>query len=448
MSDEEVRITIHRWFGEPKDFTLRYPLKPAEHEMLKGIYEEFTGRGGKDGQVIEDRMHPRLPRAVPGRPGGWLTLASIRDLNGGPNARRWRLAHWRGSGPGTHLVPARMSAAHLAGQEYISLRIDEHGSGYHGVPEKSVTKGTTISDVVAFDRNDNPAATFEIQYSGLVGGRAVRRDRAVERVGIPATWLGATESRPEWAEKVPWLGANRREAMSRGSWTVASGRRVFEMEPCRPGARRACEFGRNWCEDSHPLWVPRGGTVDAVVDGVIAGDLQRFDTGKSLIIATPADCQRWIDYYQTPKVARRVKDAKHRRAAAGSIAHNDAYPEARILASMLGVPTRQVPRCICCDQEKWSSATTGVCLDCDWGEVVEPSYDPPSMLAPTPVPDPVMGAAWALQAAQQAAINMTYAMSTYEELLQLWEMAKRSGSATPVLFKACQRRAAQITGGT
>lgn len=447
----DVRITVHRLFGEPRDFTLGYPLPPELHEMLATIYREFNGRGAPDGQVIEDRMHPRLPRATRGVPGGWLTIASIRDPDRGPTARRWRLAHWPGSKiDGRHDVPSRMTPDHLKGQEYIGLRINEHGSGYHGVPEKSVAKGT-ISDVVAFDRDGAPSATFEIQYSGLASGRAVRRDKAVERAGIPATWLGSTDSRPEWADRVPWLGANRREGMARGSWTVASGRRAIEMEPCRPGARQDCQIGRNWCYDEHPLWQPRGGTVDDIVDGIIAGELQRFDTGKSLVIATPADCQRWIDYYRTPKVARLAEKENRRRESTNSITHNNAYPEAKILASMLVVPSRQVPECLCCNEQKWSAAVDGVCVDCNWGPTVDPGPDCAPVSVPQPrlaLPkiDPPPRGDWTLQAAQRAAVDMVPSMQTYGDLCTFWHLAERNKTVTPELAEACRRRKAEIVG--
>jgi hypothetical protein len=58
----DVRITVHRLFGEPRDFTLSYPLDPDHDAMLATIYREFGGRGGREGQVIEDRMHPRLAK--------------------------------------------------------------------------------------------------------------------------------------------------------------------------------------------------------------------------------------------------------------------------------------------------------------------------------------------------------------------------------------------------
>jgi hypothetical protein len=432
----DVRITVHRLFGEPRDFTLSYPLDPDHHEMLATIHREFGGRRGRDGQVIEDRMHPRLPRATPGVPGGWLTIASIRDPLRGVDARRWRLGHWPGSGPGGHDVPSRMSIDHLQSQEYVGLRIDEHGGGFRGVTEKSVAKGT-VSDVVAFDRGGSPAATLEIQYSGQSDGRAVRRDRAVERAGIPAAWLGPTDSRPGWAAKVAWLGANRREGMARGSWTVASGRRAIEMEPCRPGARQDCHFGRNWCYDEHPLWRPRGGTVDDIVDGIIAGDLRRFDTGKGLVVATPADCQRWIDYCGAPKIARRAAAAAQREAAEKGLSHNSAYSEAKILASMR-LPSEWQPRtCAACNRQE-SEMVDELCSECHQDYIIATQF--PVLAGVTSSSVPV------LTNAQQGMIELVSAMQSYGELVGLWRLARRGGVVTPHLIDACRQRRAEIDG--
>lgn len=447
-SQPDVRITVHRLFGEPRDFTLSYPLPPEHNEMLATIRREFGGRRGRDGQVIEDRMHPRLPRATPGSPGGWLTIAGIADPFRGADARRWRLAHWPGSGlPGGHNVPSMMSTDHLESQEYIHLRIDEHGGGFRGDTEKSVATGTR-SDVVAFDSRGQAAATFEIEYKDQAVGLAVRRDRAVERAGIPATWLGKTDSRPAWAAKVAWLGTNRREdGLARGSWTLASGHRAIEMEWCGPGSRQDCPLGRNWCGDRHPLWRPRGGTVDNVVDGILGGSLRRFDTGKSVVVATPADCQRWIDYYGTPRVARRVAQVDRRRAALRTVTHNDRYSEAKILAGMRPAPDgRQAPICAGCRTPKWDAVIDSLCMECRRVRGVAPGFErvEPPRLAPVRPAEDTVGR---VESAQQAAINLVPAMQTYAELVNLWRLAKRSGIASQELIEACRRRRAEIEGG-
>jgi hypothetical protein len=389
LAQQDVRITVHELFGEPRDFTLSYPLDPEHDRMLATIHREYGGRRARCGQVIEDRMHPRLPRAVRGTPALWLTLASIPDPQRGVNARRWRLGHWPGSGmSGGHDVPSLMHADHAEKQEYVAARIDEHGAGFCSGHEKSVARGTR-SDVVAFDQAGSPVATFEIQNASLSSGLAVRRDRAVERAGIPATWLGPTDSRPAWAEKVAWMGANRREGFARGTWTVTSGRRVIEMEPCQPGARQDCLFGSGWCGESHPLWRPVGGTVDDVVDGILAGELHRFDTGtrQGIIVASTADCQRWIDYMGAPKVAKRAGAAARRKAADGSVAHNDGYSEAKILAGMPDVPPvvelarKEAPACSACRKPTWSVGMDGRCRGCRLNPALPPPLSPPPVAA-------------------------------------------------------------------
>lgn len=302
----EVRITLFAPGMHPLDITLSYPLDPLHDQLLRTIHEGGNGKG-----LIECRMHddePRLRdlREVDGRiHGAWMYLRTnpyAEDQNAFPLS----LCHWpRGIVSGSHAVPSRTTPEHRRRQEYIACR--GSAAGYGVELEKSIASGT-VSDVVI---RGTETLTAEVQQSGIKLATLLRRDRLVAATDAVPAWF-ADDKNPPWRFKVAHVETNQRQGMDPGQWTVSSGPRILEHERCGPGSRRPCPDGRNWCNKSHPIWVPMTGvTVDHIVEQVPDGGLVRLRTGteQGTILTRPKDRTEWLEQY--PEI---VSDDRSRRS--------------------------------------------------------------------------------------------------------------------------------------
>jgi hypothetical protein len=346
----EVRISVHRLFGEPRDFTLSYPLSAEHDEMLAKIHREHGGR-----QIVQD-----LTCAAHGVI--WLVVADIPDQRRGHGARRWSLRHWPGSGlGGGHYVTRRgrrMSDEHKQWRDYAWRCADDHPKA-SAVKERSVARGTQ-SDVAMFGVDGQPVATAELQLSDETETNVFRRDTAVVNRGISPFWFGRTDARPNWAKRVAWLGANRLEHMRPGGWTLASGHRGVTWERCTPSSPMPCPFSRSWCGRVHPMWEPRGGIVDDFIDRLLDGDLVRANIGTSVIAATPADVEAWADHFNadpTVAAARAAEAARRTEIRNGKpVLHTARQAEPAAMR-------RELPACARCGKPTWR-ATSGPCAGC------------------------------------------------------------------------------------
>lgn len=304
-----VRVRVHEILG-PHPVDLEIPLRELndDHDRLFADIRSHPARG----RMLQDlTCQHRRPDPI------WLVVAALGPL-------RWSLRHWPCSGlGGGHKVRGRragMSDEHKRQEDYAQRCANDHPRG-RGVLEKSLARGT-ISDVAMYV-DDTPVATSEIQLAAEHISDIRRRDTAVVNKGIDPLWFGHTDSRPNWAAEVAWLGANRLEHMRPGGWTVASGHRAIDRwERCGPGADMPCPFqpaGR-WCRGVHPVWAPRGGPVDDLIARVLDRDLRRVDVGGRVIVASPADVEAWADHHgDDPSVvaARLAKKARAVDLAAG-----------------------------------------------------------------------------------------------------------------------------------
>lgn len=316
-----VRITAFPGTPDERDVTLSYPLNPAHDELLRHIHERPATKG-----LIECRMHDDEPvlrtlRTEDGRVHGiWLYVR--RSPN---SAQRRLLCHWPNSGvDGSHAVPAPMTDLHKRQREYLALRGAE--TGFRTLVEERLSPASK-PDVLIF----GPAAVLaaEAQVQLITRATVIRRTRNAAVAGATSTWFSPKD--PPWAFAAPHVETNENFNLSPRSWTVTTGPRQLEWEPCRPGSRRDCPNGPNWCGEQHPIWVPvRWLTVDDIVQKVPVGELVRLDTGirQGVILTTPEDRDQWLDSLTAPGGTARAGLEPSRRSGA-AVSHAN-YPVNRL----------------------------------------------------------------------------------------------------------------------
>lgn len=367
----DVRVAVHGLFGEPRELTLSYPLSAEHDELLAEIRHRPSGRR----KIVQDLTCAPL-RTEP----IWLVVRNIPDPRRGSGARRWSLAHWPGSGledRAPHVV-SQMSDEHKQ-QAQIIARI-AHDNGHTAQLERSVAPGTR-SDVAIYGPDGNPVATGEVQLCRGDEPNIIRRDAAPLRRGITPFWIGANDAQPTWWRRVGWVGANRVEHERPGGWTAARGQAVLEPERCTPSSRLECPDrrpGRTWCGGWHPLWEPRGGTVDDFVSRVLSRDLVRADVGNRIVFATPADVGKWADMLgadpavAAARTATAARDAELRNGKPVLHRARQSDPQP--------APLRALPTCGRCGKPTWR-ATPGPCAGCRMAP--PPPAPPPPSRAPS-----------------------------------------------------------------
>lgn len=319
MTDAKVvQVRVHEILG----------TEPIDHAIsLHGLSDEH------DQLLSKIRRHPRRAAMAQDLTCAHLRPEPIMLVVAYLGPRHWSLRHWPRSGlHGGHEVKTRRSGMgdeHKRQEDYTQRCANDHPGG-SGVLERSVARGT-ISDVV-MRVNGATIATSEIQLADEHVANIRRRDTAVVNNGIDPLWFGHTDARPGWAPEVAWLGTNRVEHMRPGGWTVASGRRAVEWERCSPSMPLCDGVTRSgWCGKRHPVWRPRGGTVDDLIGQVLDRQLRRYDVGQQVIVAAPADVEAWADFYGTDPVdaaARAAAAARKRELAQGKhVTHRPYRPD-------------------------------------------------------------------------------------------------------------------------